>query len=245
MKVGIKLWSTNSDLYEKFIELYKKGSADYLEIKYILGRKEKLNLLRNNNIPVIIHAPNYIDGACFSDGDLKKNKAIFKELADVAEYLNAGGIIIHPEIGTERNFIEFLKNVDNSKIIIENMPQKTICGMAIGFDHKTLKKFLDAGKCRFCLDFCHAIKSAVLQNLDYRKYIEKLLELKPEMFHICDGHSDSIEDEHLNLGEGDFDLEFLKNKIKNKRVTLEVPKKEGLYNDLKNIQFLRNIKTSK
>lgn len=242
MKIGIKLWSTNSDLYEDFIELYNKKLVDYLEIKYIPGHRQKLNLLKKNNIPIILHTQNYMDdGTCFSSNEFEKNKKLFQEILEVADLVNAEGIIMHPEVGTEENFVKFLKSIDSSKIIIENMPQKSFKGTAIGFDFNSLKKFIEAGKCRFCLDFCHAIKSAAFQGVDYKAYVEKLLELKPYMFHICDGHSTQILDEHLNLGEGDFNLKFLKSKIMDKPVTLEVPKKDGLNNDIKNINFFKKI----
>ncbi len=244
MKVGIKLWTTNNNLYNKFLDIYKKGKVNYLELKYILGKKENLDLIKNNKIPVVIHSQNCIEGVCFSDGNLKKNLKIFKELLRIANYLNSERIIIHPGIGTSKNFIEFLKNINTNKLIIENMPKVAIGKQAIGFDVDEIKEFLSIGNFKFCLDFSHAIKSAISQNLDYKVYIKKFLKLKPFMFHFCDGHSNIEKDEHLNFGQGNFDLKFLKKCIKNnenKMITIETPKGNGLDQDIKNIEYFKNL----
>ena len=63
------------------------------------------------------------------------------------------------------------------------------------------------------------------------------------MFHISNGKLDNEKDEHLNLNEGEFDLKFIKNLIKDsdKMITFEVPKKFGLKNDFKNIKFFKEL----
>ncbi len=244
MKVGIKLWTTNNNLYNDFLEIYKDGKANYLELKYILGKKENLNLIKNNKVPVILHSQNCIEGVCFSDGNLKKNKKIFKELLEIADYLNAKGIIIHPGTGTNENFKAFLKKLDTDKLIIENMPKVAVGNPAIGYTVEGIKDFLSMGKFRFCLDFGHAIKSAFSQNLDYKEYIKEFLKLKPFIFHIGGGDAKDERDEHLNLWEGDFDLNFLKECIKNnenKMITIETPKGNGLDQDIKNIEYFKNL----
>ena len=243
MKIGIKLWSINNNLYPSFLKLYAKKETNFLELKYILGEKKDLDLLKKEKVSVILHSQNCIEGVCFSDGKLEKNKRDFKELMEIASFLNAEGIIIHPGTGTKENFIKFLKNVDTSKLIIENMPKQTMLGEAVGYKIEDIKEFLEIANCKFCLDFCHAIKTAISLRIDYKKYIKDFLELDPFMFHICDANLDNPLDEHLDLGKGQFDLKFLKEICKkyNKQVTLETPKTNALDNDIKNMEFLKSI----
>ena len=71
-----------------------------------------------------------------------------------------------------------------------------------------------------------------------------LSELNPKIVHICDGNLDTEKDEHLNLGEGDFDLKFIAELIRKnniEKITFEVPKKDGLSNDLRNIECFKKI----
>ena len=66
------------------------------------------------------------------------------------------------------------------------------------------------------------------------------------MFHIVDGKLNIEKDEHLNIGEGDYDFEFLMqcSKINNPSyVTLETPRlnQETLVEDIKNITALKKM----
>ena len=58
----------------------------------------------------------------------------------------------------------------------------------------------------FCLDFSHAIKSAITLGLDPYENIKSLLDLDPVIFHVCDGDMTQEVDRHLNIGEGEFDF---------------------------------------
>jgi len=242
MKIGIKLWSTNNDLYPEAVKLFNSGKIDFLELKYIRGKKKDLELLKESGIPIIIHTQNCIDGVCFSDGETDKNLEIFEEIEQIADYLGAEGIIIHPGIGQKEIFLEFLSKVKTDKLIIENMPGFTVKKSPIGFEAEELKSFLERGNFRLCLDFCHAIKAAVRLRKDPYGYIKEFLDLDPFMFHVCDGYDDNALDEHLDLGKGNFDLGFIKKCIPSDgKITLETPKKEGLKQDLRNVDFFRGL----
>ena len=69
------------------------------------------------------------------------------------------------------------------------------------------------------------------------------MNIKPKMFHISDGKLNNEKDEHLNIGEGDYDFEFLMSCIKeakSKYVTLETPrtKLNSFDEDLRNLERL-------
>jgi deoxyribonuclease-4 len=64
------------------------------------------------------------------------------------------------------------------------------------------------------------------------------------MFHISDGKLNNERDEHMNIGEGDYDFEFLMgciNEEKSKYMTLETPRlnQETLEEDIRNITILK------
>ena len=89
----------------------------------------------------------------------------------------------------------------------------------------------------------HAIKAAVSLGRAYKEFIEEFLKSKPNMFHISDGKLDNEKDEHLHIGEGDYNFEFLMGCVKrnkSKDVTLETPrtKLNSFEEDLKNLERL-------
>jgi deoxyribonuclease-4 len=64
------------------------------------------------------------------------------------------------------------------------------------------------------------------------------------MFHISDEISNTEKDEHLNIGEGDYDFEFLMECVKRNNstyITLETPRlnQETLKEDIRNITLLK------
>tara|TARA_Y100000031_G_C8133583_1_gene344114 strand:+ start:197 stop:931 length:735 start_codon:yes stop_codon:yes gene_type:complete len=244
MKIGIKLWTTNYHLYPNIVKLYSEGKINHLELKYVIGEEKNLHILKEAKIPIVLHSPNTVDGACFSDNQIEKNTKLFKDMVKIADYLDAKGIIIHPEIGSKENFIRFIGAVNSKRIIIENVPKKTLVGTSVGYSPDDIKEYL-SGDCNFCLDFCHAVKAARSLSKDYKEYIKEFLELNPVMFHLCDGFKEEEMDEHLNLGEGNFDLKFIKECIEqseHQMVTLETPKENlDLNQDLENINYLKNI----
>lgn len=72
------------------------------------------------------------------------------------------------------------------------------------------------------------------------------MNINPKMFHISDGKRNSEKDEHLNIGEGDYDFEFLMSCIKEAKsryMTLETPrtKLNSFDEDLKNLERLAGV----
>jgi endonuclease IV len=243
MKYGIKLWTKNHGLYKEAVKLIKGGKADYIELTFFPGEKRNIELLRE--IPVVIHSLTYTQGVCYSDSNFEKNFRVMNETLKIADYLNVDKVIIHPDVGSKINFIKFLKKYNDKRIVIENMPKKSLIGKpCLGFSPEQISEFQSIGSFGFCLDLGHAIKASLSENMNYKTYISSFLKLNPTIMHLCDGNLNVEEDEHLNLGEGHYDLEFIKKTISknpNTQLTLEVPKINGLGNDIKNIEFFKKI----
>ena len=215
-----------------------------------IDKLSELKVFKGANIPIILHSPNAVDGINYSGSDIEGNLEFINKLFNLCDDLNAKGIIIHPGVGTKDNFINFLKRIPlkkQEKIIIENMPGKSLIKEPLGFMFEDIKDFLALGDFKFCLDFTHAIKAAARQDINYKEYIKKFLELKPFMFHLTDGNSNISDDEHFNLGGGNFDLRFIKevmlsfNSENEFLLTLETPKKDGFLQDLKNSSFFNQL----
>jgi deoxyribonuclease-4 len=101
-----------------------------------------------------------------------------------------------------------------------------------------------------CLDLNHAVKAAISLGLDYKDFISEFMELNPSYFHIADGRLDYEKDEHLAIGEGEYDFEFLKNLMRfanNTQVTFETPRMDLNFfsDDIRNMNILNQISTNR
>jgi len=94
------------------------------------------------------------------------------------------------------------------------------------------------------MDLNHAAKAAVSLKIPYKEFIKQFLKLRPEMFYISDGKQNTEKDEHLAVGEGDYDFEFFIKCIKenpSRFVTLETPRIDtnSLCEDIQNVNKLK------
>jgi deoxyribonuclease IV len=248
IKHGLKLWSSNYNLFKSVKESFDRGDFDFLELYTVPGTfsEKKFNELKN--MPINIHAPHFLHNFNLML-ERERNLNTFEEVKKFANLFESDYIVVHPGVpGTEGNFDILKKNISiisDKRIIIENMPFKglknTTC---FGNNINQIKRMVDLTN-GLCLDFGHATKAALSNNLDYKEFTKELLKLNPYVFHISDGFIDSEIDEHLDLGSGDYDLTFMKQQIlknKNKMVVLETPKKDNnINNDLRNIEFFKNL----
>lgn len=254
IKYGIKLWTNNGYYFSEAAELHQDGLIDFIELYTVPGKisKKRLNLL--NGIPVQIHAPHSLHGFNIFNLSKKKINLFHNETVKLANFFNSEFIILHAGIGNDSKiFKENITKIYDKRIIIENNPKiglnNKIC---FGHSLSQLKFIKEKCKLNICLDIGHAIKSAISQKENYKKYLETLIRtLNPNYFHISDGLLHGEKDEHLNLGEGKFDLAWTKKYIfkqllknKNIYIVLEVSKnKDNLKNDIRNINFFKKINT--
>lgn len=245
IKFGLKLWSTNSDLIAKAERMLKRKTFDYIELMIVPGTK--ISFFQKIKVPYIIHVTS--DRWGLNIADIKKekfNKQIIRENILWADKLKARYLILHPGFGLIKNTIAFLKKIKDRRILIENMPKMGINNKnMIGYSPEQINKLIGK-KFGLCLDFNHTIKAAISLKKNYKEYIEDFLKLNPKIFHISDGNPKSEKDEHLNIGEGKYDFNFLANCINKKNtgyITLETPRNDlsSLEEDLKNLIKLKSF----
>jgi len=253
IKYGLKIWSVDQDqLFKEAAQLFSKGEIDFMEI-YIVPDSitpEKYDVLKNlNNIPITIHAPHIAHGFDVFRLNNQKIKLFKEQIIKIADSFNSKFIVVHAESGDSFEvFKESIDKIRDKRILIENMPKFGIDNeICFGHSYEQLKLIKDSG-INLCLDFGHAIRSAISQKLDYKEFIKKIIsELNPSYFHICNGKMDAKED-HRSLFDGEFDIKWLKKtlfKLKEEKdvyLVFETPKGgNGLENDLKNINYFRSI----
>jgi deoxyribonuclease-4 len=246
IKFGLKLWSTNSNLLKEAKELIENNVFQYIEVTPI-PNTEMTSFLAYN-LPYIIHITTERHGLNIADKEKEEiNLKMIYSCIEWADKLNAKYLILHPGYGPVNSAIEFLDNIKDKRILIENMPKTGINDeKMVGYTPEQINRLVDK-KFELCLDLNHAIKAAISLNKDYKQFVEEFLELNPKMFHISDGKLNNEKDEHLNIGDGDYDFGFLATCVKksdSKYVTLETPRNLNSFdNDINNLKKLINLNT--
>lgn len=240
IKFGLKLWSTNTDLIDKAIHLIDEKIFDYIELFVVPDTQIAPFRI---DIPYIIHIPHSKFGVNISDASLKEyNLQKINESIMWTNELNAKYMILHPEYGSMDNAKDMLHEVSDSRLLIENMPKIGLNGeQMIGCSPSQIEELIGDNDAGLCLDFGHAVKAAVSLEVDYKEYVKKFLRFDPKVFHISDGVLSDEKDEHLNIGEGDYDFEYFLNCIKmikkTNYVTIETPRENytSFEDDIQNL----------
>jgi endonuclease IV len=242
IEIGLKLWSTNTDVLPQAEELISKGIFKFIELTPFPNTS--IEPFLEVKVPYVIHGS--IDKFGFNLADKEKQDINFKRMVECIEWVNAlkaKYCVIHPGYGLIDDALDFLKLLDDSRFLIENMP---MLGLGdenmVGFSPEQIKQ-LTGEKFGFCLDLNHAIKASIKMRVDYKVFIEEFFKLSPKLLHISDGKLSSYKDEHLAIGEGNYDFQFLLNCIEKNRfpmATLETPRKNlySLSEDLINSRKL-------
>lgn len=232
MKVGIKIYPDR--LYQAK-DLFKV--SDFVELMITPG----LALPEKGNIDFTIHSPHERWGVNIADKRLEqRNWKIMNHVIKAADKLKSEIIIVHAGLlrnksCSKEHSIKFIKKLDDSRIIIENLCVQT----ELTNTPEDMKHFMQEIGCGLCFDFSHAITVAhKLKLKSYKPYVKKFLKLKPRYFHICDGYYDG-KDSHLDLGKGDWDISFFKECIGSKPVALEIDSRT-VKKCKEQIEFLKN-----
>jgi deoxyribonuclease-4 len=241
---GLKLWSINTNLIEQAIGLINEKVFDYIELFIVPGTQiTPFNI----DVPYIIHIPHHAFGLNIGEASKKEyNLKTINESISWADVLGAKYLILHAGYGYMEHAMDLLNELNDNRILIENMPKVGLDGQKmIGYSHKQMEELIGNNK-GLCLDFGHAVKAALSLGEDYKEYIKKFLVFKPEVFHISDGTLTEEKDEHMNMGEGEYDFEYLSHCICRKSpsfVTMETPRsnKYSLSEDIRNVEFLKNV----
>ena len=235
-KFGLKLWSVdfikNIDFVKSAENALKNGQFGYLEL---FALPDTFDLVKKHvevfkGTKTVIHAPHLCQNLNPSDQSaFEDNQHKLSDSQRFADFLNASIIILHPGVRDvdsriEENLRQF-KAFNEPRIAVENLP--FICSSTHknleGVTPKEIKRFIDETHCQFCLDFSHAICGANYYKYDVYKRLAEFTDLKPCMYHLCDGNFSSTVDEHLHYGEGNYDLRrlVLEYTVDNAMITME------------------------
>lgn len=260
IKYGIKIWSINKERFQPAVNLYKQGKIDFGEVYLVPNSFELKDLEILKQMPFELHAPHFIHKFNLMELDDTQIQMFKNQVMKTADFLKSRFIVVHPGVGGSKEI--FKKNASkifNKRVLIETMAVTGFVGQGgnkidegvVCFGHsKEQLQFINK-ECGFgiCLDLAHSIAATVSLGIDYKEFLVALMDsLNPCYFHISGGHENSKEDEHLDIFDGDFDTEWIKNTLlqysKGKDIYLvfETPKTgRELENDIKNIGYFKSL----
>ena len=245
LKIGLKLWSTNENYFNEAKRLFEEGFYEYIELYAVPDSPRFIDLWKKLNVPYIIHAAHYDSGLNFADNEKKDNNLrLAAQAIRFADELSAEYIIFHPGInGDIEETACQLKQIRDSRILIENKPylslDREIC---IGSRPKEIEYLMKQCGVGCCLDIGHAICAANSHKMDHMAFLKEFIALKPSVYHLTDGDSNSRLDSHRHLGQGNYNLAKLIKVIDGKSyVTLETEKSSQMnLNDF--VEDVENLK---
>ena len=216
LKLGLKLWSSNTFYIKPALELYRQGVFDYVELYVDPGsERDVLGQWRGNGLPFFLHAPHSYSGLNFSkrEGETK-NQRILKEVESYRLALNPKYVIFHP--GIQGSLNETIRQINNLKKefpdifksdLIENKPKIGLKGEScLGASPEETEWIIGETGLGLCLDIGHAICFATWAQIGWEEVVNQFMELKPKVYHLSDGNISSHTDSHLHYGEGNFEL---------------------------------------
>jgi deoxyribonuclease-4 len=243
LKYGLKLWSINADLIDPAIRLIDEKIFDYMELFVILDSEIGPFLI---DVLYIIHIPHEKFGVNIGDTS-KKEYSLQKidESITWANRLNAKYLILHAGHGSMKHATDVLREIADDRLLIENVPKVGLNDEPmIGYSPAQIEELIGDGDMGRCLDLNHATKAAVGLGVDYREYVKGFMRFDPKMFHVSDGMLSEARDEHLGIGEGEYDLGYFLQCVKDNSsglVTLETPRlnQKSLYEDIQNLNKIK------
>ncbi len=254
MKIGLKLWSINTDYYLKEAErLYNEGVYDYIELYVVPDTEATLASWKKLSIPYIIHNAHFAHGFNLSRPEAKaRNQVIYHQSRLFADELNAKYIIFHGGTdGTAEETAAQLLSFKEPRALLENKPYVALPNRmggeyCRGATLSEIREIITTAGCGFCLDIGHAVCSANSQHKEPYGFVKELAELHPQMFHLSDiSDMTSPYDAHPHLGSGELDISRLKKEIfpSDAIISVETDKssKERLDDFKKDVIWLNNI----
>ncbi|MBI5139837.1 MAG: sugar phosphate isomerase/epimerase [Candidatus Vogelbacteria bacterium] len=247
-KFGLKLWSINDCYIGEVVRLFEVGVYDYIELFIVPGSFDKYNeIWKGLKIPFIIHAPHSRAGMNLAKSECRdKNKELFFETQKFADAIDAKKIIVHAgTAGDVRETVRQLKLFYDERLLIENKPYHSLDNglLCNGTTPEEIRFIMQEVKVGFCLDISHAIYSANAYKVSFQEFLKDFSGLKPHMYHLADGDTSSVFDQHYHIDAGNFDfgsiLSFLP---RDGMITIETLKdsNENLIDFVKDAEILRN-----
>jgi len=247
-KIGLKLFSTNTEALPVAKKLFSSGAFDYLELMALPGTQKWLKYWLTLGVPCVIHAPHSSHGFNLADPAKRQfNKRQFLETREYADSLRSERIIIHPGImGETKETIRQILGLHEKRLFIENKPFMTLHEtQCVGSSPAEIGQIIKETGVGFCLDVVHAVKAGYSRGIDYLSYIKQFLKLKPKIVHLCDSTVKGGFDQHLGLGAGELDMRLILSLCLRSSsgiyFTLEVP--ERSYRTLSDFRINRELLT--
>lgn len=216
MRLGVKTFN-NKGFLEHF-----KDKVDFFEVMAI--RTNNYDFLNEFSLPIVIHAEHQKFNVNFADkAKEKENLESINFALNLANKVKSSKIIVHPgmlnnETSSKEQAINFIKNLNDKRILIENL---TLPNEYLGCSPEEIKELMTKTKKGFCLDINHAIESAISLKKDYIQFLKDFIKLKPYHYHLG-GQIIKEKKTHLPLKESDFDIkEIIRLFPKDAEITIE------------------------
>lgn len=248
MKIGLKLYSTDTELIPKAVPL-KNTYFNFIELYIIPGSYYKtIDAWKEFGVPYIIHAPHSFHDVNLAQANKwEANLLSYNETRLFADNLNSDIIIAHG--GNKGSFdetIRQIKNIGDKRIVLENKPKLGLNNeICVGWSPAEFKKIFDEHIINgIALDFGHASCAALSSSVDVMDIVKALMFFNPRIFHLTDGHVESEKDTHLNLGKGNYNLrEFVSVIPNNSLVTIETPRNpsNNMEDFIEDVNYLKKL----
>lgn len=250
MKIGIKLWSINTDFYyNEAKKLYNQGYFDYIELYVVPNTIDSLEKWKKLDIPFILHAPHFKHKVNLADpNQFPYNKKIFAEVEIFRNELSADYTIIHAGMnGSIEETIRQLQFIKPQNFLLENKPYIPPLKpeyKCVGSIIAEIQEAINQLACGFCLDIGHALCTANSLNIEPYSYLSEFQKLNPSMYHLSDGIINSPLDQHLHFGEGNYDIKKIFSVINSDtKISIETKKnsQHNLTDFTADINFMRSM----
>jgi len=247
-KIGLKLYSTNTDLIPD-ARLLKDKYLNFVELYVVPGSYDKtISAWKEADFPYVIHAPHSFHGVNLAQMEKwKTNLQSYNEAKLFADNLNSDIIIAHG--GNEGAFdetIRQIRSIGDKRIVLENKPKLGLDNeICVGWSQSEFRKIFDEHIINgIALDYAHASCAAKSLDVDVMDIVKELMLFNPKIFHLSDSDSLSEQDKHFNLGKGNLNLlQFIHIVPTNGLLTIETPRdsSRGLTDFIADVKYLKKL----
>ncbi|MCG2778891.1 MAG: sugar phosphate isomerase/epimerase [Desulfobacterales bacterium] len=251
-KIGLKLYSTNTDLIPEALPL-KNNFFNFIELYIVPGSyDETISAWKEFDVPYVIHAPHFFHGVNLAQIEKwETNLVSYNETRLFADDLNSDIIIAHG--GNKGSFdetIRQIRSIGDKRIVLENKPKLGLNNeICVGWSPSEFRKIFDENIINgIALDFVHASCAARSSNIDVMDIVKELMYFNPKIFHLSDGDSLSEQDKHFNLGKGNLNLlHFIQVIPVNGLLTIETPRESSkkLTDFIDDVKYLKKLLATK
>ncbi|KHE90629.1 MAG: sugar phosphate isomerase/epimerase [Candidatus Scalindua rubra] len=254
LKLGLKLWSSNTFYIKPALELHLRGVFDYVELYVDPGSGKNLpGKWKKSGLPFCLHVPHAYSGFNLSQRKCQsENLSLLKEVEFYRLALEPEFVIFHP--GIQGSIDETVRQIHDMKkvfpdifnlAIIENKPKIGLKGeICVGASPGEIEQIIEETDLGFCLDIGHAICYAAWAQIGWGNVVDQFMKLGPKVYHLSDGNMNSHKDLHLHYGDGDYELsKIIKLIPSDVYVSVETDKDPELHlNDFeRDVNYLKNL----